>query len=251
MATKRAAPLLLLGGAAALLLLARKKPDSKINGHKIDESEGLGDDEFDEDEPPVEAEESYESLTAQWQDEMGRPMLGRFYQVKPGDTLLSIAREALFGSSDPRLEAWERQAAIDLSIRIDCGPWNQATYGKAADELEAGHRAVENGWSSVGVAFAPIYQDNQARLSQGLAPTAQPGDSYPFIWIPMIDLDTFERERMITTMGQNWPDDGEGEYSMINPPPWVIDLEFAQISGMQVGCNLPEGDFRQTMEPTA
>ncbi len=259
MATKSAAPILLLGGVVALILMTRKKSEPAVNGKKINGTNGHKvngenghpepDDDFEEEEPPVAAEESYEELMAEWEDADGRPMLGKFYQVRDGDTLLAICREALFGSRELRLEAWERQAVVDLSIRIDCGPWNQAVYGRGAGELEPGHRAVENGWSSVGVAFAPIFQDNRARLAQGLPPTAAPGDSYPEIWISMIDLDAFDAERTVTTMGQNWPDDGDGEYSMINPPPWVIDLAFDEIASMEVGCNLPEGDFRKTMQP--
>ncbi len=251
MATGKATPALLLGGALALVLLSRKKAEDRegraYGRHDADDD---WDDDWDdeEEEPPIEAEKSYEDLVEEWKDEDGRAMLGHFYQAKSGDNLLTIAREALFGSREPRAEPWERQAVIDLSIRIDCSPWNQAAYGKGPEELEPGHHAVENGWAQVGVAISPSYQCNRHRLARGEKPTSASGDHYPYIWIPMINLDVFEMERSVTTLGQNYPDDGNGEYSMINPPPWVVDMGLAQVASTHVGCALPEGDFRKRME---
>jgi hypothetical protein len=241
---KSAAPVLLFG-AAALLLLSKKKSNGSSSQlpapdeYEFDHSEEL---------PPVDAQESYEDLLLQWIDPQGRAYLGKFYQAREGDTPIGISREALFGTRQPRVEPWERQAAIELSIRIDCGPWNQTLYGKDASQLSPGHHAVDNGWSQVGVSLSPSFQDNASRLAQGIAPTAAPGGGYPLIWIPMIDLDALDSQRIVTTFGQDWPDDGDGGYNMINPPPWVVDLGFDQIAQDQVGCALPEGDFRKSLE---
>ena len=243
---KSAGPAILLGGALALILMSRKKEVGQ-NGAIGPVGEG---DEFDDDEPPIDVNGSYEHLVAEWEGPEGRPVIGRFYQVKEGDSILAVAREAIFGSRDPRLEAWERQVVSDYSIRIDCSPWNQTLYGKDASMLQPGHRAVENGWSKIGVSFSPSFQDNRALMSQGAKPTSSSGGGHPYIWLPMIDLEALETDRTVTTMGQNWPDDGGGEYNKICPPPWAVDLQFENVAVGQVGCNLPEGDFRKTLERT-
>lgn len=239
MATKPG-PLLAIGSIAALMLLGRK---DTVVGQKHGDTLG-GTPHEGEDEPPVSEDESYEDLIAEWEDPLGHPRIGRFYQVKNGDTLLTIAREALFGSREPRREPRERQAVVDLSIRIDCSPWNQATAGRPRDQLSPGHYAVEEGWTPLGVAFFPVHADNRSRLAQGLAPTVAGGKSQPYIWIPQIDLELLEQRGEVTTYGQDWEDDGGGSYSMIDPPPWVIDLGFDDVVGdIEVGCHLPEGDY--------
>ena len=96
----------------------------------------------------------------------------------------------------------------------------------------------------------PQFHDNGSRMMAGDGPMVGKGNSFPFIWIPMIDLDLFMSTGEVTTLGQNWPDeDGEGEYSKINPPPWVLDLHFeGELDSGVAGCELPEGDFRQVLE---
>ena len=69
------------------------------------------------------------------------------------------------------------------------------------------------------------------------------------IWLPMINLDVLDKDQMVTVEGMNHPDDGRGEYSMIAPPPWVIDLGFSGEVDNVTGCELPEGDFRKRLEP--
>jgi hypothetical protein len=243
MATKPG-PILALGGLAALMLLRKES----VVGAKHKDSDLDGTPHEGEDEPPVAEEDSYEDLIAEWEDPLGQPRIGRFYQVKNGDTLLTISREALFGNREPRREPRERQAVVELSIRIDCSPWNQATAGRARDEISSGHYAVEEGWTPLGVAFFPVHADNRTRMSKGVGPSVGGGKSLPYIWIPQIDLDALEQRGEVTTFGQNWDDDGKGSYSMIDPPPWVIDLGFDDVVGdMEVGCNLPEGDYRSVI----
>jgi hypothetical protein len=194
--------------------------------------------------------QTYADRLSEWEDPNGRPRIGRLYQGKSGDTLLTVAREALFGTREPRREPRERQAVIDLSIRIDCSPWNQAVAGRPRDELEPGHYAVTEGWTTKGVSFQGIHADNRARLAEGEPPSVGGGSSFPYFWIPMIDLDALEVQGEVTTYGMNYPDDGYGSYSMIDPPPWVIDLGFDDVnSAIQVGCDLPEGDFRSEIVP--
>jgi hypothetical protein len=231
-------PIIAIGGLAALMMLGRRDGASGKHGLVGTPHEG-------EDEPPVGEAESYADLVAEWEDPLGHPRIGRFYQVREGDTLLTVAREALFGDRSPRREPRERQAVVELSIRIDCGPWNQATAGRDRDQLSPGHHAVEEGWTQLGVSFFPVHAKNRSRMTSGRAPSVGGGSSLPYIWIPQIDLDLLESRGEVSTFGQDYDDDGRGAYSMIDPPPWVIDLGFDDVQGdIEVGCNLPEGDYR-------
>lgn len=191
---------------------------------------------------------SYSDIVDEWLADPGRPEIGMLYQVVPGDTNLIVARKALFGSVEPRQRASERQAVIDLSIRMDCGPWNQTVAGKDKSMLAPGHYAVEQGLSNKGIYYMPVFPDNQARLRRGDSPLVGEGSSFPLIWIPQIDLNKFMTTGEVTTFGQDYEDDGNGSYNMIDPPPWVIDLQFeGDLEPGVAGCNLPEGDFRKTI----
>jgi hypothetical protein len=179
----------------------------------------------------------------------GRPLLGKLYQVLEGDSPLTVARKALFGSDEPRLDPRERQAVIDLSIRVDCGPWNQTVNSRPKSMLGPGHYAVDRAYTSKGVAYQPVFPDNRGRLLAGQAPLVGQGNSFPFIWVPMIDLDRFMTTGEVTTLGQDYPDDGDGSYNMIDPPPWVINLQFeGELQAGAVGCALPDGDFSKLIE---
>lgn len=236
-------PALLGLGALAILMMARKRGDvakpKDDAGHPAWEHE----DHVDTCLPPQELLSLSESPS-------GRPLLGKLYQVVQGDNHLTVARKALFGSTEPRVDPIERQAVIDLSIRMDCGPWNQTVNSAGKGQLGPGHYAVEKGYTDKGILYMPQFPDNRSRMMAGDAPMVGKGNSFPFIWIPMIDLDLFMSTGEVTTLGQNWPDeDGEGEYSKINPPPWVLDLHFeGELDSGVVGCELPEGDFRQVLE---
>ena len=92
----------------------------------------------------------------------------------------------------------------------------------------------------------PVFPDNRKRLEQGEPPLVDSGSNFPFIWIPKIDLHKFMMTGEVTTLGQDYPDDGDGSYNMIDPPPWVIDLQFeGDLEPGTAGCALPEGDFRK------
>jgi hypothetical protein len=191
---------------------------------------------------------SYSEIVDEWVSEPGIPEIGKLYQVVPGDTNLIVARKALFGSAEPRTKAVDREAIRQLSIRMDCGPWNQTVAGRDKSMLAPGHYAVEEGYTNKGIYYMPVFPDNLARLRQGQSPVVGPGRSFPLIWIPQIDLDKFMTTGEITTFGQDWADDGNGAYNMIDPPPWVIDLQFeGELEPGVAGCNLPEGDFRKTI----
>lgn len=237
----------IMGLGALYLFMKGKKPPAAMP------SNDKGDLEH-EDEPCLYLEDegcgaqSYSDMVDEWLSEPGRPDLGSLYQVVQGDTNLLVARKALFGSVEPRKTARERQAVIDLSIRMDCGPWNQTVAGKDKMMLAPGHYAVEQGLSNKGIYYMAVFPDNQARLRQGLSPLVGEGSSFPLIWIPQIDIDKFMTTGEVTTLGQDYADDGNGSYNMIDPPPWVIDLQFeGDLEPGVAGCNLPEGDFRKTI----
>jgi hypothetical protein len=174
--------------------------------------------------------------------------LGGLYQIKPGDTLLTVAREALFGTRDPINDPDKRAAVLELAVRIDCSPWNQALYGASPEALNPDHPAVKNGWSQLGVSFNPIYTDNRSRMIAGQSPSAATGTKFAFIYIPMINLDLLDGEGRVTTEGMDYPDtmDGRG-HNMIDPPLEILQMDFDDIVLDEVGCDLPEGDFRKQM----
>jgi hypothetical protein len=191
-----------------------------------------------------------ESIITLCESPRGRPLFGKMYQTLKGDTHLKVARRVLFGSSEPRVDPRERQAVIDLSIRIDCSPWNQTVNSRGKDQLAAGHYAAEQGLTDKGIVYLPIFPNNRERLMNGEAPLVGDGTSYPYIYIPMIDLELYMETGEVTTAGQNYPDTEAGMgYSMIDPPPWIVDLGFeGDLTPGTVGCELPEGDFRQDLE---
>lgn len=175
--------------------------------------------------------------------------LGGLYQIRPGDNLVTIAREALYNTRETINDAAKRNAVLELAVRIDCSPWNQALYGAAPGLLNPGHPAINDGVSSVGVSFNPIYTDNRSRMITGMAPSAASGTKFAFLYIPMINLDLLDMEGTVTTKGMNYPDTIGGlGHSMIDPPGEILDFGFDDIVLSQVGCNLPEGDFRKTMQ---
>lgn len=233
------APMFLLLGAGALLLARKKSSGSERDPSR----EMVEDDELEDDE--VELEDLMEEVIEEWEAADGSPSPGRLYQIKPGDNLLDVAAEALFGSRETRQDPAERQAVIELSIRIDCAPWNQALYGRPAGSLIGGHFAAKSGWTDMGISFKPIYSDNRDRMLDGKKPTSAPGDDFAFIWIPMIDLYLFDESRAVSVQGMFHEN---GDHSMMDPPIEIIDLGFDQVAALDVGCNLPEGDFRRTIE---
>jgi len=263
--------LLLLAGAGALLLMSGKKKRRSVTKKPSSSTGDTTDDldkedeifEPDDSENPEESSDtdesdnqpqdaSAEAVLARHLNSEGLAQLGMLYQIKPGDTPLEICREALFGSRDPVVDAVMRQAAKDLLIRIDCGPWNQATAGVPLESMKDGHANIDSYFTQRGVSFNPIYQDNVKRILNGLRPTSAPGHHFALIWIPMINLDRFDIDGIVTIEGMNHPDTANGMGgSTIDPPEDILDLEFEEVSAGEVGCDLPEGDFRRSVVASA
>ena len=178
-------------------------------------------------------------------DPGGRAQLGMLYQVKENDRPLEVCLEAIFGSrhtSNDRM--W--QAARDLLVRVECGPWNQALYAvpRSVNGSSSGHPGGY--FTQFEISFDPIYQNNFDRVESGLSPTSSPGDSYALIWIPMINDDAFDTDFTVTTRGMTYPDTELRQGgNMIDPPDDIIDLGFDEVSFDEVGCQLPDGDFRR------
>ncbi len=266
--------ILLLAGAGALLLMSGKK---KKRGKKVarsandsppppEEAEDLDDEdeeifesgEEESDDEPEDADvedelddSSAASVLARNMDSEGRARIGKLYQIKLGDTPLEVCREALFGSRDVVAEPGMRQVVKDLLVRIDCAPWNQALYGLALEDLKEGHANIDSYFTQKGVSFNPVYQDNQRRILNGFRPTSEAGHKFALIWIPMINLDLLDTEGRVTTEGMYYPDTENGRGgSMIDPPQEILDLEFDEVSADEVGCDLPEGDYRRMVVAT-
>jgi hypothetical protein len=257
MATQQGKVLILAGAGALLFMASGKKKRKKASSPKPSDSvEDLDADEspaFEPDtpepEPHVADEEAEgESIISKYISPSGKAQLGGLYQIRVGDTPLEICREALFGSREPVTSQVMRQAAKDLLVRIDCGPWNQAVYGVSLNNLTSGHAAIDEYWTQQGVSLFPIYADNFTRMSKGLSASGAKGESFAVIWIPMINLDKFDMEGVVSTEGMYHPDTSSGQGgSMIDPPQEILDLGFDDVSEKTVGCDLPEGDFRKTL----
>lgn len=215
------------------------------------EEEPFFEEDFLEDEEPEE-EKSPEEMILGLEDAKRKARLGGLYQIRKSDSLLQIAREALYGTRATIQDPDKRDNVVALSILIDCAPWNQANYGRPAKDLKPGHAAISKGSSVLGVSFNPIYADNRLRMMNSQAPSGASGNSFAYIWIPMINMDLLDSEGIVTTKDMNWPDteDGRG-HSMIDPPSPVLSLGFDDIKNTQVGCNLPDGDFRRVIETNA
>lgn len=283
MAAKQGTLLLVAGGAALLLLASGKKkkkrsgslsqpssqqPSSTDSESKKERPAQNMDEEFIEDvfepepspEPapapaspeieqePDEPDEPDEPMITKYIHPAGKAELGKMYQVKPGDTPLEVCREALFGSRAPVTDPAMRKAAIELLVRIDCSPYNQAVYGVPIEELKQGHANIDSYWTQKGVSFDPIYTDNLSRMMDGIPPSAARGNHFAFFWIPMINLDRLDLDGVVTTEGMYHPDTPNGMGgSMIDPPAEIIDLGLEDAQAGTVGCDLPEGDFRKTI----
>lgn len=259
--------ILLAAGATALLLMSDKKKKYQSSERKDETEEGQEENREEkyqyqdldiEDQrtapKPAPAEPdimSAEEIISKYLDPQGRARLGKLYQIKPGDIPLEVCREALFGSREPVADPDKRRAVRDLLVRIDCSPWNQANYGVPLEELMEGHASIIDEYMAVrGVSFYPRYQDNLHRMLNGMQPTSEPGNNFALAWIPMIDVDRFDSEGVVTIEGMNYPDTENGiGGSMIDPPPEIVSIGFASVTSNEVGCPLPEGDFRKTVIP--
>lgn len=234
MASRTQRALFVGGGVAALFLLMRKRSAAAAQ-----EGSASG--------PEEAREETLEEVLLRHESPDGRAHLGRLYAIQPDDTPLAVMREALFGSGAPVTEPWKRQAALDLLERTECGPWNQANYGRGPEALLPDHAAlVKQRYNQRGISFKPIYSNNRARLLMYERPTSAPGTYFAYIWIPMIDVDHLDQTGEVTLLGMNWPDtiDGAGG-SMIDPPWKIVRIGFENITTSAVGCEFPEGDFRK------
>jgi hypothetical protein len=226
-----------------------EKPDPEEALELDLEDESFFDEDFLEEEG-VEKERSPEELILSLEDAKKKARLGGLYQIRKGDSPLKIAREALYGTRATLQDPDKRDNVIALSILIDCVPWGQANYGRPAKYLKPGHAAIARGASPLGISFDSIYADNRLRMMNGQAPSGAFGNSYAYIWIPMINMDLLDSENIVTTRDMDWPDTEEGGrgHNMIDPPSSVLALGFDDVKNTQVGCKLPDGDFRRIIE---
>lgn len=192
------------------------------------------------------------AVTAVQALESPEPAIESLYQIRYGDNPIEIARAALFGSRAAVTDPAKLQAIYEYILRIDCSPWNQAFYGRPLDDLRDDHRGLINDYARLGVSFNPVYSNNRARLLSGLSPTSAGGRNFGFIWLPAIDREAFAQDLTVTVEGQNWPDTEAGiGHSKLDPPAVILAMGDANDarSGeeIEVGCALPEGDFRKKL----
>lgn len=274
---------LLLAGASALLLLSGKKKKSKVGDLPTAAPEDRHDDDLDDEDsifepddtgpyiepdlepnidPVIEPTTRGEALLARHMDPSGKAQLGMLYQVASDDDFhlnpgshLKFCLEALFGDREIK-DAYAIDAAAQLYLRVQCSPWNSVLYHEAWPEENDAHATPGERASRGLIYFNPRHMDNQDRIRAGLKPGYGRGlesvkkNSYPLIWIPMINLDRFDEDGTITMEGMYHPDTESGMGgSMIDPPDEILRLGFEDISPEHYngfyGCELAEGDFRK------
>lgn len=209
-----------------------------------------------------------------WTDPYPTP--GRFYQVKQGDNLSSIARKALLSAGyiaakeigeldDAEAQSFAQKVASSGSRRIkyiniiQCSAWNDALY----ETYGFGDKAHESP-NGRALRLIPQHANNRARLAAGKAPIrnialGSPADKgkgnrigvdpayrqgFEFLWMPAIDLDQLWASDgdLVTPEGLTW-DDGTPQTL---PPPWAFQLAIEDVSGVtltEFGCGLGEWDF--------
>lgn len=169
--------------------------------------------------------------------------LGGLYQIRLGDNLVMVAREALYGTREQLVDPHKRAAVLELAALIDCSRWNQMLYGADPSILNHQHPAIESGWSQVGISFNPIYTDNRTRMLAGKPPSGAAGNKFAFIYIPRINLDLLDMDGTVTTQGMNYPDRESGMgHNMIDPPIEILNLDTVDVVERDsYGCAIPEG----------
>lgn len=262
--------LLLLAGAGVFILMASRRrgatgstrrepgpvePPGAAVGHASDvawfsasyEDLDIGDANTDSGTPRIYGRPTtrYHEILKNNMDPYGRAQLGMLYQVRASDTPISVCCEALYGTRECNTPEM-RACAIELLIRMYCGPWNQALYAVEIENIHDYPSEIDDR-ISVGISFEPIYQDNRKRIEDGLRPTAGMGFRFPLVWVPMIDVDLLE-SGIVTTRGMYHSDTyGAIGGNMIDPPKEILDIGFEYVTKSKVGCNLPEGDFRKIL----
>jgi len=156
------------------------------------------------------------------------PMPGRFYQVKAGDTISSIARRALdavvagAGSSSG--------ARLDYIYCMSSGAaWNLAHWGSTRTTQIYPALYAINGLT-LAVAFLPYHEDPVAAYMEGRAPNrganqagnriAGVGNAYGLLWLPPVDPQVLADAGEPTCGAVNWTDGS----SSIDPPPEFFAL---------------------------
>ncbi|MBC24711.1 MAG: hypothetical protein CMJ32_12460 [Phycisphaerae bacterium] len=207
--------------------------------------------------PNVDYEMLMDSLVREY------PEPGSFYRVEQGDTLNSIAKQALgsaaalqaqaMGATQPQAQALAVEAANRTAWRngyknaIGCSPWNDMVYGTWGFTS-----AYKNPESGRAIRLRPKQADQAARMAQGMAPIrnerwgkpSHAGNTnlnpiknndpafseYELLWLPGIDLAT------VVVNGANglelnagWYQIGAypmSDWTQIVPPPEIMALGF-------------------------
>jgi len=207
--------------------------------------------------PNVDYEMLMDSLVREY------PEPGSFYRVEQGDTLNSIAKQALgsaaalqaqaMGATQAQAQALAVEAANRTAWRngyrnaIGCSPWNDMVYGTWGFTS-----AYKNPESGRAIRLRPKQADQAARMAQGMAPIrnerwgkpSHAGNTnlnpiknndpafseYELLWLPGIDLAT------VVVNGANglelnagWYQIGAypmSDWTQIVPPPEIMALGF-------------------------
>jgi len=145
------------------------------------------------------------------------PRVGRFYQIRQGDSLKNITQRALSAVHPAFNKGSNRTSLMQC---MSASQWNRALYGVEGDFNSPNFP----GWTSpdeisIRSAFFNEHQNAVAVLRDGNVPAPVGGNSYGLLWIPIIRANAAADITCIDVL----QDDGSGNPG-IEPPTIFKDL---------------------------
>lgn len=158
------------------------------------------------------------------------PKPGHFYQIKSGDNLSTLVRQAL--NNEVAGAGQNNQSRLNyMKMCMNVGEkWNKKTYGSSRTSQAFPAMYLTDG-SGLAAAFLPRHANVLQHVANGKMPprTILPngnkiagaeGSSFALLWFPPISRDDLEQNGVVTCAPFNW-DDGS---STIDPPPQLLNL---------------------------
>lgn len=172
-----------------------------------------------------------DAILRRWTAE--RPTLGRYYQLREGDTLETIARAALSNA----VGAHNRAQRLHYMWLVASVP-THAPYVTPSTSRQYPDAWRVPGWGKgIRVAFLPRNEDAREVMVHELrsprqmvdpktgAPLDSGSTSLGFLWLPPVDLDAMAGGAMPQCEGLDWPD---GTSKLLPPPQLLALLEAPQ-----------------------
>lgn len=162
----------------------------------------------------------------------GSPVPGKLYEIRKGDTLVDIARDAL-NAVVPGVANGTgntaRQARLDYIYCMTSGPnWNMALYSTQNDTSNTFPAFYTVNGIGLRQAFMPKHDDALAAMLNGKLPTrgvtqsgariSGVGSRYAMLWLPPVDPNALSQFGRVSCAHVDWSDGS----SSIDPPPELL-----------------------------